>query len=213
MPQSPPTSVTSVSAWASTAMQQIKMSDVLPFLPVRNRLFLKYVTLVVTLVAVALCANGAFEIWFSYRAHKASLIRIGQEQAEGAAANISQFVKDIEAQLGWTAWDANTPVEQRRNDARRLLRQVPAITELEQIDTTGLVQLRVSRTEPEQTGSAIDVSGEAKFREAVADAIWYGPIHFRQNAEPYMTLALTGSRRETGVSAAGYSCLLTPCPG
>jgi hypothetical protein len=185
LPQSPPTLAKSVTAGLSMAMQQIKMSGVLPFLPVCNRLFVKYVALVVTLVSVALFANGALEIWFSYWAHKASLIRIGREQAEGAAASIGQFVKDIEAQLGWTVqlpWDSNaTTPEQRRNDAWRLLRQVPAITELEQIDPAGRVQLRVSRTEPDEIGSAIDVSGEAKFRDAVAHTAWYGQIYFRQS--------------------------------
>jgi signal transduction histidine kinase len=206
LPQSPRTLANSVTAGLSMAMPQIKTSGVLPFLPVRNRLFVKYVAVVVTLVSVALFANGALEICVSYWAHKASLIRIGREQAEGAAANIGQFVKDIEAQLGWTVqlpWDVNaSTLAQRRSDAWRLLRQVPAITELEQIDPAGLVQLRVSRTEPDEIGSAIDVSGEAKFRDAVAHAAWYGQIYFRQNSEPYMTLALAGSPRDTGVSVA-----------
>jgi signal transduction histidine kinase len=147
--------------WA--AMQQIRMPDALPFLPVRNRLFVKYVAFFVTLVSVVLCANGACEIWFSYWAHKSSLVRIESEQAEGAAANISQFLKDIEAQLGWTVllpWDSANTAAQRRADAWRLLRQVPAISEIEQIDPSGLVQLRVSHnSEPYMT---LALSGGAK---------------------------------------------------
>lgn len=69
---------------------------------IRTRLFTKYVALFVALVAVALLANGLFEVFFDYREHKASLIRIQHEQAEAAAAKISQFVKEIESQLGWT---------------------------------------------------------------------------------------------------------------
>jgi signal transduction histidine kinase len=186
-------------------MHQIRMPDVLPILPVRNRLFVKYVTLFVSLVSVALCSNGAFEIWFSFWAHKSSLIRIESEQAEGAAANISQFLKDIEAQLGWTVqlpWDSSNTSAQRRADARRLLRQVPAISEIEQIDPSGVVQLRVSRTEPDDAASVTDVALEPMFRDAVAHTAYYGPIYFRQNSEPYMTLALSGGARETGVSVA-----------
>jgi signal transduction histidine kinase len=186
-------------------MRQIRMPDVLPFLPVRNRLFKKYVTFFVTLVSVALCANGAFEIWLSYWAHRSSLIRIEREQAEGAAANISQFVKDIEAQLGWTVqlpWDSSTTIEQRRVDAARLLRQVPAISELAQIDPSGLVQLRVSRTGPDEAGSITGIAHEPEFREAVTRAPYYGPIYIGQNSEPYMTLALAGAARECGVSVA-----------
>src|SRR5882757_5210279 len=98
---------------------------------VRTRLFRKYCALFVTIVCAALLANGLLDIWFSYQDHKDSLIRIQQEQAEAAAGKISQFVKEVEAQLGWTVqlpWSAST-IEQRRVDAVRLLRLVPAVTE------------------------------------------------------------------------------------
>src|SRR5262249_38556321 len=135
--------------------------------------------------------------------HEASLIRIEREQADGAAAKISQFVKGIEAQLGWTVqvpWDANT-FRQRQIDAWRLLRQVSAISELEQVDPTGLVQLRVSRTEPDELGTGIDVSHEPKFLDALSRTHYYGPVYFRHNSEPYMTLAMSGTR-DAGVSVA-----------
>src|SRR5437868_5345950 len=102
----------------------------------RSRLFTKYVALFVAVVAVALLSNGIFEVFFYYREHKSSLIRIQHEQAEAAAAKISQFIKEIESQLGWTTqlpWSAGS-IEQRRFDALRLLRQVPAITALSKID-------------------------------------------------------------------------------
>jgi hypothetical protein len=41
-------------------------------------------------------------------------------------------------------WSAAT-IEQRRFDGLRLLRQIPAITELVQLDRTGKERLRVSR--------------------------------------------------------------------
>ena len=94
----------------------------------RGKLFRKYVALFVAVVCVALIANGAFEIGFSYQEHKTSLVRIQREQAEAAAAKVGQFIKEIESQVGWTTqlpWSAGT-IEQRRFDALRLLRQVPA---------------------------------------------------------------------------------------
>src|SRR6201985_2236460 len=69
---------------------------------IRSRLFTKYVALFVAVVAIALASNGIFEVFFYYREHKAALIRIQREQAEAAAAKISQFIKEIESQLGWT---------------------------------------------------------------------------------------------------------------
>src|SRR3954468_10055400 len=171
---------------------------------VRGRLFRKYVGLFVAVVCLALFANGVFEIWFSYQEHKAALIRIQREQAEAAAAKIGQFVKEIEGQLGWTVqlpWSAST-LEQRRFDALRLLRQVPAITELSQLDSTGKEQLRVSRLAMDVVGSGLDLSKDPKFAETVAKKVYYGPVYFRRESEPYMTLAVAGTRRDAGVSVA-----------
>ena len=171
---------------------------------IRTRLFTKYVALFVAVVAIALLANGLFEVFFYYREHKASLIRVQHEQAEAAAAKIGQFVKEIESQLGWTTqlpWSAGS-IEQRRFDALRLLRQVPAITELAQVDSTGKERLRVSRLAMDAIESGIDLSSDPKFTEAVAHKVYYGPVYFRRESEPYMTLALAGTRKDAGVSIA-----------
>ena len=171
---------------------------------VRSRLFIKYVALFVAVVVLALLANGVFEIWFAYQENKASLITIQHEQAEGAAGKIEQFITEIESQVGWTTqlpWSDST-LDQRRFDALRLLRQVPAITELAQIDSTGHEQLRVSRLTMDVVGSGVDYSHKPEFTQAVAHKVYYGPVYFRRESEPYMTLSLAGTRRDTGVSIA-----------
>jgi signal transduction histidine kinase len=171
---------------------------------VRGRLFRKYVALFLAVVCVALLASGLSEIWFSYQEHKASLIRIQREQAEAAAAKIGQFIKEIESQIGWTTqlpWSAGT-LEQRRFDGLRLLRQVPAITELAQLDATGREQLRVSRLAMDVVGSQTDYSKDPKFVDALARKVYYGQVYFRRESEPYMTVALAGTRRDAGVSVA-----------
>jgi two-component system, NtrC family, sensor kinase len=179
-------------------------SGTMPGQGIRTRLFTKYVALFVAVVAIALLANGLFEVFFYYREHKAALIRVQHEQAEAAAAKIGQFVKEIESQLGWTTqlpWSAGS-IEQRRFDALRLLRQVPAITELAQVDATGRERLRVSRLAMDAIDSGTDLSDDPKFTEAVAHKVYYGPVYFRRESEPYMTLAQAGSRKDAGVSIA-----------
>src|SRR6266581_2238958 len=171
---------------------------------VRGKLFRKYVALFLAVVCVALLTSGLSEVWFSYQEHKASLIRIQREQAEAAAAKIGQFIKEIESQIGWTTqlpWSAGT-LEQRRFDGLRLLRQVPAITELAQLDATGHEQLRVSRLAMDVVGSQADFSKDPKFLDALAHKVYYGPVYFRRESEPYMTVALAGTRRDAGVSVA-----------
>src|ERR1700751_4817819 len=96
---------------------------------VRSRLFIKYVILFVAVVSLALIANGAFDVYFSYQEQKASLVRIQHEQAEAAAGKIGQFISEIESQVGWTTQlpgSART-LEQRSFDALRLFRQGPAV--------------------------------------------------------------------------------------
>ena len=153
---------------------------------VRTRLFIKYVALLITVVVLALVANGIFEVWFAYQEQKTSLISIQREQAEAAAGKIEQFITEIESQVGWTTqlpWSSST-LEQRRFDALRLLRQVPAITELAQIDASGHEQLRVSRLTMDVVGSGIDFSKKPEFTEAVAHKVYYGPVYFRRESEP-----------------------------
>jgi len=171
---------------------------------VRSRLFFKYTLLFVTLVVLALVTNGGFEVWFSYQEHKGSLIGIQEQQAIAAADKIEEFITQIESQVGWTTqlpWTDGT-LDQRRFDALRLLRQVPAITELAQIDAAGHEQLKVSRLTMDVVGSGIDYSHKPEFTQAVAHKVYYGPVYFRRESEPYMTLSLAGTRRDTGVSIA-----------
>jgi len=171
---------------------------------VRSRLFFKYTLLFVTVVVLALVANGGFEVLFSYQEHKSSLISIQQQQAVAAADKIEEFITQIESQVGWTTqlpWTDGT-LDQRRFDALRLLRQVPAITELAQIDAASHEQLKVSRLTMDVVGSGIDYSHKPEFTQAVAHEVYYGPVYFNRESEPYMTLSLVGTRRDTGVSIA-----------
>jgi signal transduction histidine kinase/HAMP domain-containing protein len=170
-------------------------------------LFRKYVGLFLAVVCVALLSNGLFEIIYSYREHTDALARIQREQAERAAEKIGQFIKEIEDQMGWTtqlAWSA-AAIEQRKFDAKRLLRQVPAITELAQLDASGKERLRASRLAPDFEGDGPDYSHDPKFTEAVAKKVYYGPVVFRRESEPYMTLSLAGTLLDAGVSVAEVS--------
>src|SRR5262245_64235834 len=90
----------------------------------RASLFHKYVVLFLIVVSLALLTSGLSQIWFSYREHKASLIRIQHEQASAAASKIGKFVKEIESQIGWTTllpW-SESDLMRRRFVGRRLMR-------------------------------------------------------------------------------------------
>src|SRR5215469_12296450 len=171
---------------------------------VRSRLFFKYTLLFVTVVVLALVANGGFEVLFSYQEHKGSLIGIQEQQAVAAADKIEEFITQIKSQVGWTTqlpWTDGT-LDQRRSGALRLLLQEPAITELARIDAAGHEQLKVSQRTMDVIGSGIDYSHKPEFTQALAHKVYYGPVYFHLGSEPYMTLSLAGNRRDTGVSIA-----------
>ena len=172
--------------------------------PVLSVLFWKYVVLFAAVIGLALVTNSLIEIWFTYREHRAFLFRIQKEQASSAAVRISDFIQEIEGQLGWMthlSW-SSASIEQRQIDGLRLFRQVPAITELSLLDETGRERLRMTRQEMDRVGSNADYSKDDKFRLAVTNKVYYGSVYFRRETEPYMTLAVSGARRDGGVSVA-----------
>jgi two-component system NtrC family sensor kinase len=173
----------------------------------RSRLFHKYVTLFILPVWGGLFAGGALDIWIAYQDQTASLIRIQHEQADAAAGKIGQFVRDIQAQLGWTTqlpW-LDYSLEEQRFDSLRLLRLIPAITELARLDPSGRERVRVSRLTETVIGGDADRSGKPEFIEAMAHKAYYGPVYFRRETEPFMTLAVTGPGMDLGVTVAEIS--------
>jgi signal transduction histidine kinase len=175
-----------------------------PGTPPRRRLFRKYALLVIALVATALLVNSCFDFWFSYRENKAALVRIQQEKAEAAARRIEEFVGEIERQIGWTThaqWSAG-PLDPRRQDYFRLLRQVSGITELSQLDEKGRERLTVSRLKMDVIDSDADFSQSPAFIGAKANRIWFSPVYFRKESEPYMTLAMARDGKVAGVTVA-----------
>jgi len=175
-----------------------------PGAPPRRRLFHKYAALLIALVGGALLITSAVDFWFSYQENKAALIRVQQEKAQAAAQRIEEFVGEIERQIGWTThaqW-ASGPLDQRRQDYFRLLRQVPAITELTELDGEGREQLEVSRLKMDVVASGTDLSQSPAFTGAKADRIWFSPVYFRKQSEPYMTLAIARDGKNAGVTVA-----------
>ena len=172
----------------------------------RGSLFRKYAVLFVVLVSGALFTSGALEIYFSYQENKEALVTLQREKALGAAARIEQFVKEVERQIGWTTQPSivapAAAMEQRRADYFRLLRQVPAITEVSYLDAEGREQLRVSRLAMDVVGSGASFAKEPRFRDPKAGKTYFSLVYFRKESEPYITIALAGSGQAAGVTVA-----------
>jgi two-component system NtrC family sensor kinase len=153
-------------------------------------------------------AYGLLGIWLSYRGQKDLAGRVPEALAAAAAAEIQQYIQGLEAQIGWTTqqpWSPET-LDQRRFDAVRLFRQVPAIAEIAYIDASGRERLHLSRTGQETTSEA-DVSRQPRFTEATGGKVYYGPLYFRlaggteAPGQPAMVIAIGGTRAAIVVAA------------
>ena len=161
----------------------------------KGRLFRKYLVLILTLVSGALLASGAISIYFSYQEQKSALGNLQQEKAIAAASRIEQYVRQIEQQLSYAALpqlDASD-TELRRIEFLKLLRQVPEVTDITQLDAEGREQVYVSRLGMDVIASGKDRSQEPAFVNARRGQPWIGPVYFRKETEPYMTIGVRSS--------------------
>jgi HAMP domain-containing protein len=165
----------------------------------RGRLFRKYLLLILSLVTMALLASGAISVYFSYQENKSALASLQHEKAIAAASRIEQYIGQISQQLtyaGLPQLDASD-VELRRIEFLKLLRQAPEVTDIAQLDPAGRELIAVSRLGMDVAGSGRDRSPEPGFRNAKRGQPWFGPVYFRKETEPYMTIAIR-SGSETG---------------
>ena len=169
-----------------------------------GRLFRKYVLWTMALVCGALLASGAISIYFSYQENKSALSLVQHEKAVAAAARIEQFIRQIEQQLSFAALPqlGTAGGDERRIEFLKLIRQVPAVTDIAQIDSTGREQLLASRLAMDVVGSQRDRSQEPAFKAARPGQTYFGPVYFRKETEPYMTIAVKAGGEAGSVTLA-----------
>jgi signal transduction histidine kinase len=170
----------------------------------RGQLFRKYFLLILALVCGALLISGGVGLYFSYQESREALASLQREKAAGAAARIEQFVSQIEQQLAFAALPqlGAEGLEQRRIEFLKLLRVVPAVTDIAQIDPKGREQLAVSRLKMDTAGANEDRSQEPAFKNARPGQTWFGPVYFRKETEPYMSIAVRSGGESGPVTVA-----------
>jgi signal transduction histidine kinase/putative methionine-R-sulfoxide reductase with GAF domain len=192
----------------------------------RGRLFRKYVVVLLVLVGGVLMASSLVELYFSYRETQRAIVRVERAKAVAAAAGIEQFLKEVEQQVRETTRTASDDpdasqvgqgklgfrqglgaamAEQRELDFLRVLRNVPAVSELSHLDLAGKEQLRVSRLDPDVVGSQEDFAQAPKFVEARAGRTYWSPVYLKNESEPYVTLAMPVGKYAVEVTTAEIS--------
>jgi signal transduction histidine kinase len=165
----------------------------------RGRLFYRYFALILALVSGALIVSGAIGVYFSYQENEAALASLQREKAVAAAARIESFIAQIDRQLSFAALPQLGPPtgEQRRLEFVKLLRLVPEVTDVAYIDAAGRERMTVSRLAPDVVNSGKDRSAEPAVLGARPGKTWFGPVTFRKETEPYMTIAVRAGNAVT----------------
>ena len=170
----------------------------------RRPLFRKYFVILFGAVIIPLIISGASDAWFGFRDRSALVSNMLGVEARAAAEEIKGFLDGIVDQLGWTVqlpWNEGSE-ERHKYDLLRLMRQAPAIVDLIQVDGAGIEKMHLSRVAPDVLDSRIDRSNEDSVLGAVGSRVWYGPVTLHEGSEPYMTIAVAGSRVSAGVTIA-----------
>jgi signal transduction histidine kinase len=172
----------------------------------RGRLFRKYIVVFFALVGGVLAVSSLVHLYFSYSEVRKAISQIELEKAVAASTRIEDFIREFERQVRGTIQDAfDDPVrarEQREIDYLRLLRNIPAIAEMRHINAAGREEVRVSRVGLDAINSQDDLSREATFVEAKSGKTYFSPVYFRNESEPYMTIAVPEGEPPIRVTAA-----------
>ena len=159
-------------------------------------LFRKYLIFLVMLVGGVLSVSSAIDLYFSYQETKQSIVRLERTKALAAASEIERYLGQIVQHLRGTMQGAidvsalgtagigiqagghsraAALAEQREIDFLRLLRNVPAITEVRHLDLAGKEQLRTSRLALDAVASGQDYADTPRIRRGEIEKDLYQP--------------------------------------
>ena len=172
----------------------------------RFGLFPKYATALMLLVGVVLALSGSLQLALTYQESRESVAAIQRSEARVAAIRIEQVLASVQSHLvevGSLPWSGNAmQLAERREEYRRLLRVVPAISELRLADRWARERLHLSRREPERIDSLADASGRDGFEAAAWRGVAFGKPYFRDAGSPHVTLAVRDKGPSGGVTLA-----------
>jgi adenylate cyclase len=176
----------------------------------RNSLFVKYFVTLLIAVVTPLLLGAASEAWFGYRGQRAALNELLQAESRSATERIQTFIDGIRDQLGWVVqlpWMAGDE-ERHRIDALRLLRQVPAISSIILVDEMDRERAFISRQDVNRIGLGASMASDPAVKGAHASKVWFGPVRYERDSEPYMTIAVAGNRAAAGIAIADINLKL-----
>jgi signal transduction histidine kinase len=150
------------------------------------------------LIGFGLVSSGLVEIYFRYRESWDSFGAVQKEVTASATAKIEQFIDEIERAIK-AATRTREIVEQGLSpeyhwELRRLLVNVPAITEATAFDLSGARRATASRTEAVAVEADLTPLNPQGLEVSRLRLSYFGPVHFPDALGPAMTLTVPVER-------------------
>lgn len=176
----------------------------------RQHFSVKVAAAIIGVAASVLIVAGGLGVRMFVDAQVKTITALHQLQAETAAAGILRFVDDLESHLRWLITPSWTSFNEddRRVDALRTLRALPAVSTLRLLDPQGREQLRVSRLGPDITASGADLGHSEAYATARQQGRHVGPVYFQDGSEPYVTIHVGGTSLRHGSLVADVNLKL-----
>ena len=176
----------------------------------RRSLFFKYFVTLFVAVAVPLVLGAASEAWFGYRDQRVHLNEVLQVESRSAADRMQTYIDGMRDQLGLAVqfpWIEGQD-DRHRIDALRLLQQIPAIVSIALVDQSGTERVFASRLSLNRIGRGADMSEDPAVVGARDSKVWYGPVRYHRDSEPYMRIAVAGNLASAGIAIADINLKL-----
>lgn len=176
-------------------------------MPIQGRLFRKYAAYFAAVVTLGVLASGLVSLAFSYRDTRLLVNELHREKARVAATSIEQYLRTVEshlraALLAPPVAHSGTALDEQHQELIKLLRINSAVVEAAWIDASGTERLRLSRIAPDVLRGTRERSGDPVVVAARARKTAFGTVYFRQQTEPYLSVAVAGDDPEAGVVVA-----------
>jgi len=146
--------------------------------------------------------SSSIQLLSSYRDNREAVARVERGYAAAAAERIASFIHENETLVTSSSRAlGSATTNDRRLEFLRPLLTLAAITEVAYLDANGRETLRVAWLEPEG-GRGIDFSSDPKFQFARSGKTYRSPMYFRNESEPYLTIAVAERAAIPGVVVA-----------
>ncbi len=183
-------------------MQIAKLSLSLPSFRSRRknqgRLVRRYFLIFTILISGGLITGGALELYFRYLEIRDEVSLLQGEAAKAVSSNIARYILDIEGEMKEVALSQQLTRREfspeNQFELMKLLKTVPAITEVVSLDENGVPRAHVARFRVVFSDEEPNYSKSPSFSQASQGLTFFGPVHFVNDTDPYMTMAVPRER-------------------